>query len=56
MDFTESGLDEEHIGKKAFFESVKEYTLWDMMATLGIENYNENTIDFIADQYARGNM
>lgn len=54
--YTESGLDEEHIGKKAFFESVKEYTLWDMMATLGIENYNENTIDFIADQYARGNM
>ena len=54
--FTESGLDEEHIQKKAFFESVKEYTLWDMMHTLGLEDYSKGDIDFIATKYARGTI
>lgn len=55
--FTESGeLDEEHIGKKAFFESVKEYTLWDMVHTLGFENFSKGDIDFTATKYARGTI
>lgn len=52
----EAGLDESHIEKKAFFESVKEYTLWDMMHTLGFENYSKSDIDFIATKYARGTI
>ena len=49
-------LDEEHIGKKAFFESVKEYTLWDMVHTLGFENFSKGDIDFTATKYARGTI
>ena len=52
--YTESGdLDEDHIQKKAFFESVKEYTLWDMVHTLGLEDYTKNDIAFRATNYAR---
>lgn len=55
--YTESGdLDEEHIEKKAFFESVKEYALWDMVHTLGLEKFNKNDVDFIAIKYARGTI
>ena len=53
--YTESGdLDEDHIQKKAFFESVKEYTLWDMVHTLGLEDYSKGDIAFRATNYARG--
>ena len=55
--YTESAdLDEEHIEKKAFFESVKEYTLWDMVHTLGLEKFSKNDIDFTATKYARGTI
>lgn len=49
-------LDEEYIGKKAFFESVKEYTKWDMLATLGMEKFSDKDLKYIAIQYARGKM
>lgn len=53
--YTESGdLDEDHVQKKAFFESVKEYTLWDMIHTLGFENYTDGDIKLRATNYARG--
>ena len=55
--YTESAdLDEDHIEKKAFFESVKEYTLWDMVHTLGLEKFSKNDIDFTATKYARGTI
>jgi predicted CopG family antitoxin len=54
--FNESGLDEEHVQKKAFFESVKEYTKWDMLSTLGIENFKQKDVDYLATRYARCEM
>lgn len=54
-EFSESGdLDDEHVKKKAFFESVKEYTKVETFATLGMINLNQSQLDLLSNQYASG--
>ena len=53
--FSESADDigMENVQKKAFFESVKEFTKWSMISVMGLENFKQKDIDQIATRYAR---
>ena len=54
-EFTESGdLDVEHVQKKAFFESVKEYTKIETLSMLNMVKFNQRQLDQLANEYATG--
>ena len=54
-EFTESGdLDTEHVQKKAFFESVKEYTKIETLSMLNMVKFNQRQLDQLANEYATG--
>ena len=54
-EFTESGdLDTEHVQKKAFFESVKEYTKIETLSMLNMVKFNQSDLDRLATEYAAG--
>lgn len=53
--FSESGeLDEEHVQKKAFFESVKEYTKLETLSVLDMQRYGVGDVENLALKYAYG--
>ena len=56
--FKESGedLDDEHLGKIAFTESVKEFTGLSMLSVLGLENISGKNYDNLANRYARNRI
>lgn len=54
-EFTESGdLDTEHVQKKAFFESVKEYTKIETLSMLNMVKFNQSQLNHLANEYATG--
>lgn len=54
-EYTEAGdLDTEHVQKKAFFESVKEYTKHEMFSVLNMTHYTQSQLDNLANRYASG--
>lgn len=54
-EFTESGdLDTEHVQKKAFFESVKEYTKIETLSMLNMVKFNQSQLNQLANEYATG--
>lgn len=48
----DTGLDSEHVDKKAFIESVKEYAMLETLHTLGFEELKGADIDRLATRYA----
>lgn len=56
--FSESApeLDEVACQKKSFFESVKEYTKWEMISALMLESFDKYELLNIADKYARNKI
>jgi len=52
--FEESGLDDEAIQKKAFSESVKEYTALELLHTMNFEKMKAADVDRLAQKYAYG--
>lgn len=53
QDYAESAvLDMEHQQKEAFFESVKEYTAWELVTVLDMERMSENRVSKLARDYA----
>lgn len=56
-EFTEAGdLDDARVQKKAFFESVKEYTKIETLSTLNMVHFNQRQLDDLANAYAVGNI
>ena len=56
--FKESGedLDDDHLNKIAFTESVKEFTGLSMLSVLGLENISGKNYDNLANRYARNRI
>ena len=56
--FKESGedLDDDHLGKVAFTESVKEFTGLSMLSVLGLENISGKRYENLANAYARNRV
>lgn len=53
QEYAESaGLDIEHQQKQAFFEAVQEYTMWEMVSVLNMENMTPNRVRNLAREYA----
>lgn len=53
--FTESGdLSTEYVQKKAFFESVKEYTKIETLSMLNMMKFNQSQLNQLANEYATG--
>ena len=54
-EYAEDGdLDTEHVQKKAFFESVKEYTKHEMFSVLNMVHYSQSQLNDLANRYATG--
>lgn len=52
---TESGeVDDDHIEKKAFFEAVKEFTMWETLYTLDMSRLTNDQMNNLAREYASG--
>ena len=52
-EYTEDGdLDDEHVQKKAFFESVKEYTKFELFSTMNMKHFNQAQLNDLANRYA----
>ena len=49
-------LDDDHLGKVAFTESVKEFTGLSMLSVLGLENISGKRYENLANAYARNRV
>ena len=50
------GMDDMVVEKKAFVESVKEFTKYSMLSVMDLEKFDDKRVNALATQYARETM